>query len=365
MDTKTTHGYLVLADISGFTSFLAQSELEHANDVLSELLELLVSRLTPTLDLVEVEGDAIYVHAPETRFTRGELLLELCESTYVAFKDRVQAIRQHTTCQCNACRLIPILELKFIAHHGDYIMQTMAGKSKPIGSDVNLAHRLTKNHVSEATGWNAYALFSERALEHMSIPRDGMHEQIEAYEHLGQVKTYSLNLQERYREITATRRVFIEENEADIIITRDLPAPPAVVWDWLNDPNKRVRWEGPDNIRSELVGGRSGVGMKNHCEHGGKAGSTHSILDWKPFDYFTDEVSPTTSGQKSLHVTYRLVAIPSGTRLTIIVRALMPIPALLRPLIATMAKKIFKLEKVYARLEQQIRTEMNAQEKAA
>ena len=32
-------GYLLLADISGYTAFLAQTELEHANEILSDLLE--------------------------------------------------------------------------------------------------------------------------------------------------------------------------------------------------------------------------------------------------------------------------------------------------------------------------------------
>ncbi len=86
------HGFLVLADISGFTSYVAQTELEHADDILSELLKLLVSRLTPTLTLVEVEGDAVYVSAPEARLPNGETLLELYESTYTAFKDRVESV---------------------------------------------------------------------------------------------------------------------------------------------------------------------------------------------------------------------------------------------------------------------------------
>ena len=36
MDAKTQHGYLVLADISGFTSYLAKVELEHANKFLNK-----------------------------------------------------------------------------------------------------------------------------------------------------------------------------------------------------------------------------------------------------------------------------------------------------------------------------------------
>src|SRR3970282_268356 len=113
METKTQHGYLVLADISGYTSYLAGTELEHSQEVLTELLELIVARLTPTLTLSKLEGDAVFASAPEARFSRGEALRDLIEATYVAFGDRVEGIRRHTTCTCNACRAIPTLDLKF------------------------------------------------------------------------------------------------------------------------------------------------------------------------------------------------------------------------------------------------------------
>ena len=107
METKTQHGYLILADISGYSSFVARSELEHAHDILSELLELVLNRIASIFTLSKLEGDAIFAYAPEEKITRGETLLELIESTYAAFKDQQEAIRRRTTCQCNACRNIP------------------------------------------------------------------------------------------------------------------------------------------------------------------------------------------------------------------------------------------------------------------
>src|SRR3990172_11805920 len=123
MDAKTQHGYLVLADISGYTSFVAATELEHAHELLTELLELILSRFMPTLTLSKLEGDGVFAYVPEAKLRRGETLLELIEATYVAFRDRREAVRRRTTCDCNACRAIPTLDLKFIAHHGDYIAQ--------------------------------------------------------------------------------------------------------------------------------------------------------------------------------------------------------------------------------------------------
>ncbi|MEK7324637.1 MAG: DUF2652 domain-containing protein, partial [Chloroflexota bacterium] len=127
MSGKTQHGYLLLADISGFTSYLAGTELEHANEILTDLLEIIVARLTPALTLSKLEGDAVFVYAPESLISRGEMLFELIEATYAAFKDRLEGIRRRTNCECNACRCLPSLDLKFLTHHGDFIVQSVAG----------------------------------------------------------------------------------------------------------------------------------------------------------------------------------------------------------------------------------------------
>src|SRR5215813_8269008 len=169
MESKTQHGYLVLADISGYTSFLAGTELEHSHEILSDLLELIIHSFKPLLTMSKLEGDAVFAYASETKIPRGETLLELIEATYVAFKDHLDQTAHRTTCTCEACRRIPTLDLKFIVHHGDYVLQRVAEVTELVGSDVNLAHRLMKNHISEETGWRAYAMFSERALEHMGV----------------------------------------------------------------------------------------------------------------------------------------------------------------------------------------------------
>src|SRR5919108_352233 len=134
-EPRTQHGYLLLADISGYTSYVAATELEHSQAVLSELLEIIVHQLTPTLTLSKLEGDAVFVYAPDSSIARGDSLLDLIESTYVAFRDGVEASRRRTTCECNACRAIPSLDLKFLAHHGDYFQQTITGIKELVGSD--------------------------------------------------------------------------------------------------------------------------------------------------------------------------------------------------------------------------------------
>src|SRR5581483_70042 len=81
MDAKAEQGYLVLADVSGFTSYLATTELEHAHDILHDLLDTTIGAMAPTLTRIEVEGDAVFAYAPATRVPRGETLLEVVERT--------------------------------------------------------------------------------------------------------------------------------------------------------------------------------------------------------------------------------------------------------------------------------------------
>ncbi len=305
MDRQTQHGYMVLADISGYTSYVAKTELEHSQEILTELLEVLVNNLTTLLTLHKLEGDAVFGYVAESKVPRGETILELVEAMYVAFKNRVMHMNRRTTCTCNACQSIPLLDLKFIVHHGDYFKQSVAGISELVGSDVNLVHRLAKNHVGEATGWRAYALFTEEALEHMGIPLDGAHVEIETYEHLGDVKAYSFNLTERYQALTVARRVFLEAKDADVTFTVKFDAPPSIVWAWINDPQKRTE------CSLSHVTWRAGA--RNHCAHG-KGESTETILDWRPFEYYTSQsVDPALSFKNATTThTFQLIPLADG-----------------------------------------------------
>ncbi|MGH2521061.1 MAG: DUF2652 domain-containing protein, partial [Anaerolineales bacterium] len=353
--TKTQHGYLVLADISGYTSFVAGTELEHAQEILSELLELIMERFQPLLTLSKLEGDAVFAYAPEEKVLRGETLLELIEATYVAFRDRREAAHRRTTCECNACRSIPSLDLKFLTHHGDYFVQRVAGIQELIGSDVNLIHRLLKNHVASATGWRAYALFTEAGLAHTGVRPDGMHEQPESYEHLGEVKTFSLNLHPRYQELTEARRVVVAPEEAYLTMTQDYPVPPPVVWEWLNDPHKRALYTFHPNPEFRAVlrpGGRTGVGARNHCIHGKDVAMVENVLDWRPFDYLT--VEQNYMGIRAL-ITCQLTptADGRGTRLSVTMTGEMPTPRFLnRAAFRIMHTKVYPMAKMYEKMAQ-------------
>ena len=309
MSQNLDRGYLLLADISGFTAFLADSELDHAQAILGQVLETLVSNLTPTMTLSEVEGDAVYVYGLESRISRGELVAELIEATYAAFRDLQRNMLRNATCPCRACRSIGELDLKFITHFGEFAFREVAGQVAPIGSSVNLAHRLLKNGVAEATGWRGYALYSESALEQMQLASTGFYDSQEDYEHLGTVHTFSEDLHRRYDEILKTRRVVLTDEETHAQLVYDFDMPPAVVWDWLNDTVKRTRWMQRSNWMPEVrVDGRTGRGARNHCSG---FDVMEQILDWRPFDYYTVRF---VGGPLKVLATVSLEPRQSGTR---------------------------------------------------
>ena len=302
---ETQHGHLLLADISGYTSYVATTELTHSQEILTELLECIIERFKPLLTISKIEGDAVFAYAPETKIPRGEAILELIESTYIAFRSRQEAAHRRTTCTCNACRNIPNLDLKFFSHHGDYFVQEIAGTKELVGSDVNLIHRLTKNHLSEQTSWRAYAMFTEQSLEHLNIQLEGLHAGVENYEHLGDIHILSMDMRARYKDLMDTRRVVVTPEEAHQIFEYDYNAPPSIVWEWFNDPHKRSQWMTSDIVPILRVGGRSGaVGARNHCVHGKDQIIVEDVLDMHPYDYFTVSHAP-PGLPTALRMTYR------------------------------------------------------------
>ena len=204
MERKPQTGFLVLADISGYTSFVAQTEIEHADMALSFLLETIVEKIGGLLTIGQLEGDAVFAYIEESRLPEAQALLELIDKTYLAFREKALALYRGATCPCRACRALPTLDLKFMVHHGEYLIQQVAGAKHLLGTDVNLIHRLAKNHVAESTGWKGYALFTNQGLERLQTDKSSFLQQTEAYEHLGEVETYVRDMHVRYEAMKAS-----------------------------------------------------------------------------------------------------------------------------------------------------------------
>jgi hypothetical protein len=82
-------GFLVVADLTGYTAYLSGSELEHAPAIAGDLLETIVCRLDPPFRLAKFEGDAAFLWVEDAR-ADASLLLDAVEASYLAFRRRLR-----------------------------------------------------------------------------------------------------------------------------------------------------------------------------------------------------------------------------------------------------------------------------------
>jgi len=305
----------LIADISGYTGYLADVELDHAQDILADLIGAVVSALKPSFRLAKLEGDAAFTVMAAERID-GSMLLDTIERCYVGFRRRRRDVRQATSCECNACVRIPDLNLKFVVHHGLAMHQRVAGQQELLGSDVIVVHRLLKNEVVERLGVEAYALLTQACVDAAGIEPAalGMRPITESYDRIGDVPCWVLDLERRWQE-EARARVFVRPEEAIIDVAVPTRVPPQVAWEFLTSPGQRQTWQ--PGVTGVVVrgttGGRRGVGATNHCMHG-KDAVLEEILDWRPYDYVTDRtIIQAPSGPLRLLNTVELEPTTDGT----------------------------------------------------
>src|SRR5450631_3090423 len=76
---KPESACFVIADISGYTAFLAGVELDHAHDIIADVMDTVVRRLRPPARLAKFEGDAAFFYAVADKFD-GSVLQDGIES---------------------------------------------------------------------------------------------------------------------------------------------------------------------------------------------------------------------------------------------------------------------------------------------
>jgi len=306
---------LLIADISGYTSYLAGVELDHAQDILADLMATVVTSLRPTFRLAKLEGDAAFTVAPTERLD-GTVLLDTIERCYFGFRRRRRDVRQATACECNACVRIPDLNLKFVVHLGLVARQKVFGLEELVGADVIVVHRLLKNSVVEATGIAAYAFFSGAAVAAMGFDAAalGMTPHVETYEVIGEINGWVHDLERRWLEEDSRERLLVGPDAAIFESEMTTTAPPQVTWEFLTQPGRRVGWSaGVTAVIEDAPGSRRGVGTTNHCMHG-KDAIVEEVLDWRPFDYFTmRSTMPTPMGAVRFTSTFELEPTADGT----------------------------------------------------
>ena len=309
-------GFLLIADITGYTMYLSQSELEHAQEVLQTLLELLVEHTRPPLVISRLAGDAVISYALQGSALQGQTFVEMIENTYIAFRRAIELMVLNNTCQCNACANVASLDLKFFIHYGTFGIQRLSGHDELVGNDVNLIHRLLKNHVTEQTGFRAYTLYTSAAIRQLELDEfcQKLVSHRETYEHLGNVEVWIQDMHPVWKEKRDTTRITIPPARIALQVEGEIAMPPERVWDYLLQPEFRTTLMGAD--RQQILNradGRIAPGTVFQCFHGDRM-TTQTILQWQPFEQMTSE-DLTPVPKTYVLVDFRLAATATGTRL--------------------------------------------------
>jgi len=277
-------GTLVLADLTGYTAYLSQSEIEHAPTIAGDLLETIVGRLEPPFRLAKLEGDAAFLYAEDGR-ADGSLQLDAVEAAYFAFRRRLRSIDTATSCDCNACALAPRLDLKVFVHHGTFVRSRIAGRDELAGPDVILAHRLLKGAIAAKRG-SGFGQFTAAAVTALGIRTDelDMATARESFDHVGDVDTFVMDLDARWTAESDRRQMSIAPEGAIVDESILVPADPADCWAYLTSPSLRPLWEGPIVITETSPGARRGVGTTTQCVTG-RLATLEEIVDWQPYDH--------------------------------------------------------------------------------
>ena len=313
-------GFLLIADITGYTAYLARGEIEHAPTIAGDLLETVVGRLEPPFRLAKFEGDAAFLWVEDGR-AEGSLLLDAIEAAYVAFRRRLRSIAQATTCDCNACQRAPQLDLKFFVHYGQYVRSRIAGRDELAGASIIMVHRLLKGataarlHSADGSA-SGFAVFTADALGMLGVDPAALAlaEGTESIEHFGEVVTFTQDLEDRWQAETALRRLSGGVKEPIFDVTIAVTAPASATWAHLTSPALRPGWEGLIRIEESAPDGRRGIGTTSRCVTGVLA-SLEEIVDWQPFEHAGYRVTVPDLGP--IETTYDLSERADGQATTI------------------------------------------------
>ncbi|GAB4578217.1 MAG: hypothetical protein Fur0022_09510 [Anaerolineales bacterium] len=315
---KTENGYFLIADITGYTQYLNESELEHAHEVLQTLLELLIQHTRPPLIISRLAGDAVISYGLRDQFLQAQTFLEMIEDTYVAFRHAIDLMVINNTCQCNACANIVSLDLKFFVHYGAFTRQRLDQHDELLGADVIVIHRLLKNHVAEKTACRAYALYTNAAIRQLGVenPEQFLKEHYEEYDHIGEIKVWIQNMHPVWTAKREALRIVIPPDETVVKESAEFPVPVEVVWDMLSDPKYRSPFL--DAVKQNILHrqhGRIVPGSAFQCFHGNGRITTQTVLEWRPFEQMTTQ-DTTPVPQTTVLIQFRLTPTQNGTLLT-------------------------------------------------
>ncbi len=249
-----TNALIFLPDISGFTKFVTQTEIQHSHHIVAELLETVMRANSLGFKISEVEGDAVLFYRVGEPPSLEELVHQ-ARRMFLDFHAYLRVIERDRVCQCGACQSASQLSLKFIGHYGELQETPIGSFTKLIGGDVILAHVLMKNRIPH----HEYLLLTQKYLETQPAGARRLDEwvtfktNVEELESFGKIQTEFIPfspLRSQVPDAPTPEENLPGAGEPDTTITID--APLLLVHDILTDNARKAEYaRGVKEIKQE------------------------------------------------------------------------------------------------------------------
>jgi hypothetical protein len=231
-----------IPDLGGFTKFIAETEIQHSQHIIRELLEILVDADTLGMKVSEFEGDAVLFYRNGAPPSLGQLVQQ-ARKMYLDFHAHLKKFEYARICQCGACAGASGIALKMVAHFGSAGTMQVKDHLKFIGKDIIVAHRLLKNSVTVPE----YLLVTSPTLSGLE-DTDGQLASFangtDAYDNLGTIE-YRFKSLDGYRsevKVDPPLPAGLKHPHKMAQVTRRIDAPIERVYQRLIDLPARINW---------------------------------------------------------------------------------------------------------------------------
>jgi hypothetical protein len=232
----SAQGTFILADISGYTRFVASMAIEHSNEIIAHLLNAMLKANSGHWKVANIEGDCVFFY----REGREDppVLLQEARKLYETFCEEIIDISARAACPCGACTTVNQLGLKFIVHAGEFEVQEIGDRSELMGTDVVAAHCLLKNTVA----LREYVLLTRAYADDVTALELPAAEGSDEYDVIGAIEYVYLDLEPVRQDVEARNCFFLSPDQAPAAATIDIDAPPELVWEAMVSPDKQVEY---------------------------------------------------------------------------------------------------------------------------
>ena len=254
----SAQGTFILADISGYTRFVASVAIEHAKEITGHLLNAMLKANSDHWKVANIEGDCIFFY--RDGYEDPPALLRETRKLYETFCDEIIDISARAACPCGACSRVNQLGLKFIVHAGEFEVQEIGDRQEVIGADIVAAHCLLKNTVPLAQ----YVLLTRAYADDVSALELPAADGTDEYDVIGRMEYTYLDLEPVRQAVEARNSFFLSADDALAAATIDIDAPPELVWEAMVSREKQLEYFGVKEI--EVIPSPHGeVGQIHRC----------------------------------------------------------------------------------------------------